>query len=437
MNIQDPSLDRYRQLIDDLKQRKQPIDSQQAFEILTARDALQIALEQQKPVPIDVLDEVIKLDTRFRANAIRLTAAINKNSRGELVRWRESINPSVQAWWWRLESIESPPEKYPSDLFLKTVGFGAWVMNINLLLNIASRFGGAGGVGFFDPLQVIIPAIGTLLSAGNKIPTFGSILKQLNIPNSNRETTKFFATVAVYLALTVVSYIPPDLSKWANINGLDKFNDGDFIGAEKDYKKSISLNGGNIDAHYNLGNLYEEWLDTENAKKQYKMAIVHKSPEDYDGFFKAYNNLGRLYIKEKKYSEAAFLLETGLGVAKKNTSLPATKYSIYKNLGWARLEQKRYAEAKVALEQAIYISGNPANEKLIHNPGAAHCLLAQTLEQLKQPQAATIEWQQCSQLPPQPDKFDPDEDIWHYLATQKLANQKTPKEPNAKLPKVK
>jgi tetratricopeptide (TPR) repeat protein len=55
MNTQDPSLDRYRQLIDDLEQRKQPIDSQQALEILTARDALQVALEQQKPIPIDIL----------------------------------------------------------------------------------------------------------------------------------------------------------------------------------------------------------------------------------------------------------------------------------------------------------------------------------------------------------------------------------------------
>jgi hypothetical protein len=61
----------------------------------------------------------------------------------------------------------------------------------------------------------------------------------------------------------------------------------------------------------------------------------------------------------------------------------------------------------------------------------------QTLEQLKQPKDARIEWQQCNQLPPEPDKFDPDEDTWHYLATQKLANQKTPKVNNAKLPKAK
>jgi tetratricopeptide (TPR) repeat protein len=430
MNIQDPNLECYRQLIDNLKQRKQPIDKSQALEILTARDALQIALEREKPVPIDVLDEVIQLDTRFQANAIRLTGAINKNSAGELARWRKSVKPSAEAWWWRLESIESPTDKRMSDWVWKTLSFGIWAANISLLVNIASRFGGAGAVGFFDPLPVIIPAIGAIVSAGNKIPTFESLLKRIGIPKYNLETTKFFGTVAVFLVLIGGSNVPPDLSKWANSDGLEKFDDGDFSGAEKEYKKSISLDGNNIDAHYNLGNLYEVWMETANAKKQYQMGVAHKFP-------KAYNNLGRLYIIEKKYPQAASLLVRGLEEAKNNNSSPATKYSLYKNLGWVRLKQERYPQAKEALKQAIDISGNPANKESIHNPGAAHCLLAQTLDKLKQPEAETIELQKCSRHPPQPDKFDPDEDTWHDLATQKLANPKTPKEPNAKLPKVK
>jgi tetratricopeptide (TPR) repeat protein len=264
MNIQDPSLDRYRQLIDNLKPPKQPLAeplqqriAQQALEILTARDALQVALEQQKPIPIDVLDEVIQLDTCFRANAIRLTKAINRNSAGELARWRESVKPSAGAWWWQLESIESPTDKRMLDWVWKTLSFGIWAANISLLVDIASRFGGAGAVGFFDPLPVIIPAIGAIASAGNKIPTFESLLKRIGIANYNLETTKFFATVAVSLVLIGGSCIPPDLSKWANSSGLEKFDDGDFSGAEKEYKKSISLDGNNIDAHYNLGNLYE------------------------------------------------------------------------------------------------------------------------------------------------------------------------------------
>jgi tetratricopeptide (TPR) repeat protein len=432
MNIEDPSLDRYRQLIDDLKHRKKPIDSKQALEILTARDALQVALEQQKPIPIYILNEVIQLDTCFRANAIRLTAAINKNSHGELARWRESAKPNAEAWWWRLESIESPAHKQRLDWFWKTLRLGTWAANISLLVNIVTRFGGAGGVGFLDPLPVIVPAIGALLSASNKIPTFEAILKRLNVPKPYLETTKFAVTGTIFLVLVGGSHAIPLLSEWANSSGLDKFNAGDISNAEKDFKRSLSLNGNNIDAHYNLGNLYEVLLDTENAKKQYQIAIVHKLP-------KAYNNLGRLYIKEKKYPEAASLLVTGLEEAKpeKNNSRPATKYSLYKNLGWARLEQKRYAQAKEALQQAIDIAGNPTNKESVHNPGAAHCLLAQTLEQLKQSKAATIEWQQCSQLPPQIDKFDSDEDTWHYLAIQKLANQKIPKVTNAKLPKAK
>jgi Tfp pilus assembly protein PilF len=435
MNIQAPSLDRcldtYRQLIDDLKPRKQPIDSKQALEILMARDDLQIALEEQRPVPIDLLQQVIQLDDRFRANAIRLTAAINKNSHGQLARWRKSIKPSAEAWWWQLESIESPTEKRMLDGVWGSLSLLIWWSNIGLLVSLTSRFIGAGEVRVLDLLSVIIPMIAALIPVTDKILTFQSkILKQLNIPNYNRETTKFFFAAAVFLYLTVVSSVSPYLSKLTNSVGLKKFNYGDFSGAEKEYKKSISIDGRNIDAHYNLGNLYEVWLETANAKKQYQIGVAHKFP-------KAYNNLGRLYIIEKKYPQAASLLVTGLEEAKKDNSSPATKYSLYKNLGWVRLKQERYPQAKEALEKAIDISGNPANKESIHNSGAAHCLLAQTLEKLKQPEAETIELQKCSQSPPKPEKFDPDEDTWYDLATQKLANRKTPKEPNAKLPKVK
>ncbi len=423
MNIQDP-LDRYRQLIEDLP-RKSQIDSQQALDILTARDDLQVALEREKPVPIDVLDRVIELDDRFRENATKITAAINENNAGKLARWRENVNPSAEAWWWRLESIESPTQKYPLDLFLKLVRFGAWVANMNLLLNIASRFGVTG----VNPVAVIIPVITALVSGDNKIPTFGSILKQLNIPNYNRETTKFFTTAAFWLLLVFVSNGISELSKLNNINGVQKIDDGDFSGAEKDFKRSISLDKANVYAYYNLGRLYEELLEIENAKKQYQIAIGY-------GYPRAYNNLGRLYIKEQKYSEAASLLVRGVNNAEDSES-KLTKYSLYKNLGWARLKQERYIEAQEALVKAIDILRDPEKTEPIPNPGAAHCLLAQTLEQLKQPKAATSAWEQCRVLPPQRDKLDPDEDTWHYIATQKLGNKKTPKETNAKLPKVK
>jgi tetratricopeptide (TPR) repeat protein len=423
MNIQDPSLDRYRQLIDGLKQPKQSIDSQQALEILTARDALQVSLDEQKPIPIDLLQQVIELDTRFRDNAIRLTAAINKNSGGELERWRESVKPSAEAWWWRLESIESPAPKQRLDWLWKTLRLGTWAANISLLVNIVTRFGGAGGVGFFDPLVVIVPGIGALLSAGDKIPTFEGVLKRLNIPKPYLETTKFSVTMTIFLLLMGGSRGIPLLSEWANRTGVEKFNAGDIGNAEKEYKRSISLNGNNIDAHYNLGNLYEALLDNENAKKQYQIAIADKLPQ-------AYNNLGRLYIKEKKYPEAVVRLVAGVNQTKNEDTATKDKtlkiqYSLYKNLGWARLEQKRYQEAKEALVQAIDILGKQPKEESSLNPGAAHCLLAQTLEQLKQP--ATQELQQCSSTPVPLKQFDGDEDSWRYLATQKLAKIKTTK----------
>jgi tetratricopeptide (TPR) repeat protein len=201
----------------------------------------------------------------------------------------------------------------------------------------------------------------------------------------------------------------PSVSKIYNSNGLKNYRKGDLGAAEKDYQRAISLDEDNIEAHFNLGNLYEDWLEFEKAKKQYQVVVA-------DGLPQAYNNLGRLYIQEKKYPQAAVLLVQGLVLAEEKNSTPEIKYSLFKNLGWARLQQGRYEEAQQTLQAAIGIARNPDAKNYIPNPGPAHCLLAQALEKLKQP-TALEQWQQCSQFG---SRLNADEDTWLHLAQEKL-----------------
>jgi tetratricopeptide (TPR) repeat protein len=435
MNIPLDALDSYKKLIDEIEQPKSTIDISKVLEILSARDALQVELEQQKPVPIDRLQKVIELDAHLRANAFRITTEIDKQKGKEFAHWRKSIQPSTKAWWWQLETIHSPPPKKKLEWLFRGLWIAGWATNLSLLISIASRLGGAGSVGFFDPMVVIVPGIGALISASNKLPKFEKLLKDLHIPEPSRELTKFLATMMVSGVLVGGGYtIIPLMSKFANSNGAEKYEAGDLIEAEKDYKRAISLDGTNIEAHYNLGNLYESWHDIDKAKKQYEIAIAGKLPS-------AYNNLGRLYIQEKKYSLAAALLNNGLlklsdrerkdsqfllskaliSQSDGETSNQGIKYSLFKNLGWTMLKEGRYEDAKMKLQVAISIAGEE-KPKDINYPAAAHCLMAQTLEKLKQPTASLKEWDKCSQWG---SILNADEDTWLYLANQKkLSNKK-------------
>ena len=107
-------------------------------------------------------------------------------------------------------------------------------------------------------------------------------------------------------------------------------------------------------------------------------------------------------------------------MAQENNTDLETKYSLFKNLGWARLQQGMYEEALETLRLASGIAENPNAEKYIPNPGATHCLLAQTLEKLKQP-TTVEEWQKCSQLS---STLNADEDAWLHLAKERLSKEK-------------
>ena len=179
--------------------------------------------------------------------------------------------------------------------------------------------------------------------------------------------------------------------------------------AEQNYLRAIALNPDNVDAHYNLGNLYEDLQEFDKARTEYLIAVKGDVPE-------AYNNLARLFIQKKEYPQAVALLNQGLLQAGKQDSFPEVKYNLFKNLGWARFQQGRDIEAQQALQVATGIASNPEVAQYIRNPGSAHCLLAQVLQRQKQP-SAIEQWQQCCQLG---STLNPDEDTWLHLAHKKL-----------------
>ena len=135
------------------------------------------------------------------------------------------------------------------------------------------------------------------------------------------------------------------------------------------------------------------------------------------------SNTSPIYIKDKKYPQAAVLLTKGLNFANQpNFDKPELKYSLFKNLGWVRFKQGRYEDASLNLTAAIGISENPEASQYIRNPDAAHCLFAQVLEKQKQSnQKALYQWDKCVRLG---SRINPEEDEWLHLARQKLRGTK-------------
>jgi tetratricopeptide (TPR) repeat protein len=377
--------------------------------VLNARDRLQTALKDKSNLPTQMLIQVIKLDGILREKTSLIKRILQEK---ELLEWRESMSPPAGAWWWQLDQSTSPHPFNRLDGLWTLLMIAGWTANITLLVNLATRFLG-GGVGLAGVAAITLPSILALLQVGSEFTKTGhrgveKFLATLGVPQELWEEAKLTMTLLLSIALCLTWLHLPNFSKGYNYSGIQNYRKGNLGEAEKNFLRAISLDADNFDAHYNLGSLYDRLQQFDAATKEYLIAIAGGLPD-------AYNNLARLYIKDKKYDQAAALLSQGIEQLDSIEFVdPKVRYDLYKNFGWVRLEQKRYEEAKEFLQIGIVLAQDPETAMSV-NPSAAYCLLAQVLD--KQKQLAVEQWTKCQQLG---SVSNPDEDPWLYQAKQKL-----------------
>ena len=369
------------------------------------------------------------LDNRLQENAALISQIL------DLATYRNSLSVTPQEWWWNLDSTV---ESDSSDKFAwlwKGARLSVWTMNLGLLGTLATRFF-SGASGLTEVLTIALPSILVLLQANNELTSsgqegFNRLFNRLKIPPHLYEQAKFIPTASLFGFLLIIWFLQPQFSQEINREGRRAEEKGQLTSAEQNYLKAIALDGNNLDATYNLGNLYEELQNFDNARKYYIIAAK-------GGFPDAYNNLARLYILQNKYSEAVLLLKDGLALIEKkerqeqqqanvSNDLNVVKYSILKNLGWAKFKQANYEEAQGFLLGAIGIASVPEIQSYILNPGAANCLLAQVLEAQKS-SGAVEQWRQCYDLVNKRlaarNVRNAEEETWFSLAKQKLNLEK-------------
>jgi tetratricopeptide (TPR) repeat protein len=427
-SLLDTALSDYESVLSSWQNSETP-NGEQAVNILTARDKVQKALGAENPVTANLLERLVVLDNRLQENAALISQIL------DLATYRNSLSVTPQEWWWNLDSTV---ESDSSDKFAwlwKGARLSVWTMNLGLLGTLATRFF-SGASGLTEVLTIALPSILVLLQANNELTSsgqegFNRLFNRLKIPPHLYEQAKFIPTASLFGFLLIIWFLQPQFSQEINREGRRAEEKGQLTSAEQNYLKAIALDSNNLDATYNLGNLYEELQNFDDARKYYIIAAK-------GGFPDAYNNLARLYILQNKYSEAVLLLKDGLALIEKkerqeqqqanvSNDLNVVKYSILKNLGWAKFKQANYEEAQGFLLGAIGIASVPEIQSYILNPGAANCLLAQVLEAQKS-SGAVEQWRQCYDLVNKRlaarNVRNAEEETWFSLAKQKLNLEK-------------
>jgi len=410
------------QILDD----KTPLTVEQALEILCARDALQHELARAAIAP-HRLQRIAALDTRLKQNAQRLTNALGS---GTMTLYRNSLPQRAEKWWWYLDEQQQQPHSLDRyDWVFNGLSFTSWTVSVALLINIASRFF-SGGPDITGAIAVIVPTLLALLQAKSNLTDtgqrgFDGLLKRLKIHSFLQAEAKFASIFLLLIGMLCFWEALPKISERYSLWGLADYRVGNLSDAENNYKRAIALYPDNVNAHYNLGRLYEDWWRLDEAKQEYRVAVG-------GDVARAFNNLARLYILEKNYPAAVSLLTQESDLVRQQLSLPKDKpvifpedqYNLAKNLGWVRFEQNRDSEAESYLKQAIAIAKDPEVAKNLPNRASAHCILAQVLRRQKKTEAID-QWKQCKALG---NAEVPEEDAWINLANQALKNSqnKTP-----------
>jgi len=219
-----------------------------------------------------------------------------------------------------------------------------------LLVNVFKIIG-VGANAVFETLGLFL-ALLSILPAWN-LSKYVLPFKESKIKVKNKKKKSFLLLGnAVLLFVTLISHFSlPFISDYKLTEGQKAHSNKQLHTAINQYEKSLLLQPGRSDVHFSLANLYEEISKYPLAEENYWLSIRnHNSP------FEAYNNLARLYIKNKAYDDALDLLYLALQVEHfiDSSQSPREKSAIvYKNMAWAYSRLAEYEKSVHYIDKAI------------------------------------------------------------------------------------
>jgi tetratricopeptide (TPR) repeat protein len=363
---------------------------------LTARHAVAqgLAIEGEWAQPIDAEDlkNLAEADQRLKKMA---PVIVNSIGHPKLAAWREAIGAPTTAWWWWPENQIPGP-----SLRLKIIKvlLGLLIaIAFSFILEIVRRFLSVGT----DLPTVVLQGLLALVATGTIWQGARLFIEKATIP-----MRKLVVVVIILVALAFVfDRLRPRVARMYNDRGVELYESNHSLSAVEKYQRAISLEPAYAQAHFNLGNAYEDVLSYDKAIVAYEAAIAADR-----NFYRPYNNLARLYLVYRTEPlKALALIDTALALTIDPEDDPIqVKYRMYKNRGWANLVLKNYKQAKNDLEEAL---------ELVSDGADAHCLMAQVLE-AQQDSSSAARWVLCKTLADQ--QAGQVEVMWSGLALERI-----------------
>jgi tetratricopeptide (TPR) repeat protein len=300
----DRAVDRYEKAIAAIEMAGKDLSVELVLDVLTARNAVQAALEDKsQPNPGRLIRAVKELDARLKTQ----TNYINQVTK--LAEWQAILNPPQKEWWWLLDPITPKPWRDRFDWLWRFCSLILLTASLAFVADISTRVlsGGPDLAGVFG---VIVPTVLTLLAGQGALTQNGRegieyVLTSFKVDKSLWDECICLAAGLLLGSLILCWFSMPSIADHYIKRGHEAYEAGQLTVAEKNYHRAIKLNPENTEAYYILGGLYQELADYNKAIENYKIAWKGNKIEAAD-------ELASLYFKQHKYQEADEWLELAL-----------------------------------------------------------------------------------------------------------------------------
>ncbi|MCP4351646.1 MAG: tetratricopeptide repeat protein [Desulfobacterales bacterium] len=367
-----------------------PEADQQIIGVLTARDAVQAALDNQSEADVSdikllssMYDDLESLDKRLNEKGTMIASTVRLNE------WANRLKIPGDTWWW---SFLRPMDRL--DWIWNAVTVVSIALATSFVINIYSALS-VGSASIATTFTMIMQAAGLAAIGGGALSQSGqqfvqNLLPKLGIPK------RFFAEITCVAAITFAGILfltSNYMDTYYHKTGDKYYDTGELASAEEFYLKGLQINSTDNEFNESLGKVYESLGNLEQAVQYYHLSVQ-------GGQYDSLNDLGRAYINrvspvtrkaDPALAEAVLLL--GLQRAESKKASEILMYELARNIGWATLNQKKYTIAKAYLDIAIKSEKKISEKK--PGSGIAYCFLAQVYEEQGDKEKAIPLWQEC------------------------------------------
>jgi tetratricopeptide (TPR) repeat protein len=331
---------------------------------LVNRDKVDELLSNSAKAPPEELKKIATQDQRLKELAIKVDSNLGQNV---LNNWRE-ITQRTRGWWWSLDELAAI-NRSKLWTFFSWFCIAVLAVSVSYMIEIVRRL-------FSSDVNIPIVVFQGFLTliVGKAIIQFGSDViegasgKGIVRRFQQQWKSRLGFTLLVAISAFVLFILFPSIVRYYNNQGATDYSERKIASAINNYKRALSLQPNQPNAHYNIGNSYALLLQYDKAIEEYQQAI-----EKNDKYCEAYISLAQLYISRRNdYTNALNLLQKVVNLRPDNNVI---QYALNKNLGWAHIGLKHFDTAQKYLETAVSL--NPERAE-------AYCLMKKLFDTKKE-----------------------------------------------------